>query len=185
MSFETVTEVVHALHAKGVAIAINPSKKLIERKITGLNDILSKANVVILNHEEGAYLAGVGYDDEEKIFSVLDAAVPGILALTDGDKGIMISDGERIYKAGIFEAPVVDRLGAGDAFGSGFVAGLMAQEEKCKKGTCAPDKIEYAIRLGSANATSVIGAIGAKAGILTKEDFSDPRWRNFKIHILG
>jgi len=50
---------------------------------------------------------------------------------------------------------VVDRTGAGDAFGSGFVAALA-------KGLA----IEDALSLASANATSVVAQMGAKTGIL-------------------
>ena len=69
---------------------------------------------------------------------------------------------------------MVDRTGAGDAFGSGFVAGLIQAS-----------RIEYAIRLGSANATSVVEYVGAKKGIVTKNDFEkSSRWKNFKINKL-
>ena len=54
---------------------------------------------------------------------------------------------------------MVDRTGAGDA-GSGFVAGLIQAS-----------RIEYAIRLGSANATSVAGVCRRQEGIVTKNDF--------------
>jgi sugar/nucleoside kinase (ribokinase family) len=53
----------------------------------------------------------------------------------------------------------IERTGAGDAFGSGFVSGMILEND-----------IEYAIQLGSANATSVIQEIGAKNGLLQKDD---------------
>jgi len=103
--------------------------------------------------------------------------------MTDGPNGVMVSDGANIYQSGIFkDQKVVDRTGAGDAFGSGFVAGLAHKRENCEKGLCRTDNIEYAIRLASANATSVVEQIGAKKGILTKEEFEkDKRWENFQI----
>ena len=56
------------------------------------------------------------------------------------------------------------------------------KRENCEKGKCEPVNIEYAIRLGSANATSVIEKIGAKPGILTKAEFEKgERWRNLPI----
>ncbi|NCO15593.1 MAG: hypothetical protein GW899_02505, partial [Parcubacteria group bacterium] len=40
------------------------------------------------------------------------------------------------------------------------------------------------IRLGSANATSVIESIGAKEGILTRQEFEkSPRWKNLLIKV--
>jgi ribokinase len=55
---------------------------------------------------------------------------------------------------------VADRTGAGDAFGSGFVAAIAKGQS-----------IGEALTLGSANATSVVQKIGAKAGILKTDRF--------------
>ena len=80
---------------------------------------------------------------------------------------------------------MVDRTGAGDAFGSGFVAGLMRHKEECKKGLCSHLAVEYAIRLGSANATSMVESIGAKSGILTQKEFEkDHRWQKLSIKVV-
>jgi ribokinase len=54
------------------------------------------------------------------------------------------------------DVPVVDRTGAGDAFSSGFTAMVAAGKS-----------MEEAITFASANSTSVVSKIGAKAGILT------------------
>lgn len=183
ISFDVVEGLVNYFSSKGVSIAINPSKKIIQKGLPELKNILGKSRVVILNREEASYLTGIDYKDSGKIFSDLDRAVKGIIVMTDGANGLEISDGFKIYKAGVFsEKEVVDRTGAGDAFGSGFVAGLMRRREKCEKGRCEPLNMKYAIRLGSANATSVIEKIGAKPGILTSEDFkNNKRWENLSV----
>jgi sugar/nucleoside kinase (ribokinase family) len=74
---------------------------------------------------------------------------------------LAVSDGKKRYSAGVPEAPVIDRTGAGDAFGSGFVSGFIQSN----------GDIEYAIQLGTANATSVVEDFGAKTGILKKGDW--------------
>lgn len=113
--------------------------------------------------------------------------MPGILAVTSGKGGATISDGKYIYKAGIFrERKLVDRTGAGDAFGSGFVAGLIRQirNPKFEIRNLSPEAVKYAIRLASANATSVVEKIGATEGILTKKEFDkDKRWRDLRIEV--
>ena len=44
--------------------------------------------------------------------------------------------------------------------------------------------VQYAIRLASANATGVVEKMGAKDGILTKNQFiDDRRWQDFKIKV--
>ena len=101
----------------------------------------------------------------------LDKAVKGIAVVTEGQKGLVVSDGKKVFRAGIFKnKKVIDRTGAGDSFGSGFVAGLMRK-----------NNIEYAIRLGLANAASVVEHFGAKEGIITKAEFEkSSRWKKIK-----
>jgi len=109
---------------------------------------------------------------------------PKIVVVTDGVKGAYAYNGDEAWFMPPYPdpKPPFERTGAGDAFGSGFVAGLAHKRENCEKGLCRTDNIEYAIRLASANATSVVEQIGAKKGILTKEEFEkDKRWENFQI----
>lgn len=168
--------IVHA-RRNGIKVAINPSKSHIELGLKGFGDIIKKVDVLILNKEEGSYLTGIDYKRDDKIFKILDEYVKGIVILTNGQNGSYVSDGKKIYKAGIYEnQKVLDRTGAGDAFGSGFVSSLIEDEENIKR----------AIMFASANATSVVESIGAKKGILSKEDFdSNPRWKKLSISEIG
>ena len=187
MPLEAINKIFNHFHKNKTFIAFNPSKHFIEMGLKKLKPLLKKTKVFILNREEASYLTGVDYYKEKEIFKKLDEAVNGIAVMTDGPNGVLVSDCCNIYRAGIFpskgeEKKAIDRTGAGDAFGSGFVAGLMQTREKCKKGLCGIDNVGYAIRLGSANATSVIEYIGAKKGILTKKEFKESkRWRNLVI----
>jgi len=96
--------------------------------------------------------------------------------VTDGRQGVKVSNGKYLWQAGIFkEKKVIDRTGAGDAFGSALVAAFL----KSKKIT--PQLIERGIRLGSANAASVVEQLGAKAGILCKTGLNQNRWQRLMI----
>jgi len=169
-----------------ILIAFNPSRYFLDMGIKKLTPLLNKTKVAILNREEAASLTGVDYQKEKEIFKKLDKVIDGIAVMTESDKGVLVSDGKNIYKAGIFKGRLVDRTGAGDAFGSGFVAGLIHEigNWKLEIGNLPPKAVEYAIRLGSANATSVIESIGAKEGILTRQEFEkSPRWKNLLIKV--
>ena len=68
----------------------------------------------------------------------------------------MASDGKTIVEAGIYaEVNVVDRTGAGDAFGSGFLSQWILGKS-----------LRNSVVFASANSTSVVTKVGAKAGIL-------------------
>ncbi|MGC9610623.1 MAG: carbohydrate kinase family protein [Minisyncoccia bacterium] len=156
-----------------IAVAFNPSGYHLKHHRRDILKRLKNISFLVLNEEEAAILIGLPFYKEKEVFKKLDVLMPGILAVTNGRKGATVSDGKSIYRAGIFkERKLADRTGAGDAFGSGFVAGLMQKND-----------INFALRLASANATSAVEKIGATEGVLTKREFENPRWRNFRISV--
>lgn len=133
-------------------VAVNPgAAELAEpRKFRAL---LPGIDVLMGNFEELQRLFG----GEHPIDTVVNGmhTVPH-LVLTDGPHGSYASDNQMIWHAGQYaKVKVMDRSGAGDAFCSGFVSALAA-------GGTVPE----ALTLGSANSTSVVTKVGAKAGIL-------------------
>ena len=155
----------------GVKIAVNPSKTQIKMGLKEMRPLLSMVSIFTLNQEEAALLCDLPFKEEKLIFKTLDAAIDGIVVMTKGPKGVVISDGKNLWRAGTYpEKEVVDRTGAGDAFGSGFVAGLLLKND-----------IDYAIKIGSANATSKVEHMGAKTGLLYKKDLNNPRWKKLEI----
>jgi len=169
--------------ANNIHVALNPTGWHIDHAKAQLLKCLKKVDFLVLNEGEAADLVGVPFSKEKEVFKRLDEVVPGIVAVTSGSGGVTVSDGSYIYKAGIFkEKKLVDRTGAGDAFGSGFVAGLIRAGEECERGDIDPDNISYAIRLATANAASVVEYIGASEGALTrKESDNERRWSRLKI----
>lgn len=149
---ESLNTVVTAAAKKGMKIAFNPGSRELKYpdKIRALLDDIT---IFILNKEE-MQLIVEGSSSEE--LAMHAAHFVDIAVVTDGPNGVVAVGQNKIVSAGMYEdVPVVDRLGAGDAFGSGLTAAI-AQGKS----------LEDAIILASANSTSVVGQIGAKAGIL-------------------
>lgn len=147
---------------QNVKIALNPGSTQLKmgRKLI---PFLSFVDILFLNKEEASYLTGIEYKKEEKLFKKLDEWVKGIVVMTKGPDGVIVSDGLNRWEAGIVKEPkFADRTGAGDAFGSGFTAALMRELS-----------IEDAIQLGTTNSASVLGEWGANRGLLTREDSLD------------
>jgi len=159
-----------------IKIAVNPGEAQLKLGIDRLEPILNKIDVFILNKEEAAQLTCVPYNAEKEIFKRLDNWVKGIVIMSKGPEGVKVSDGRNIYEAGIPKSDLVDRTGAGDAFGSGFVAGLI---QKSKGGKADQSAIEYAIQLGTANATGTCQHLGAKSGLLKKGDWG--QWKKVEV----
>ncbi len=139
------------LHTK---VFFNPGKNEL-RQIDQMKALLEDVDVLSVNREEAQLI--VGGDDLEEILRRVLRYVPTAI-ISDGPNGVIASDGKTIVRAGMYEdVPVIDRTGAGDAFGSGFLS-------QWSNGKSLKDSIVFA----SANSTSVVGKIGAKAGILHK-----------------
>jgi len=151
-----------------IKLAVNPGKTQLEAGLEDLRASLNKIDIFILNQEEAANLTGLDYQAEKEIFRQLDKWVEGIVVMTKGPEGVMVSDGKTLYSAGIPKSGLADRTGAGDAFGSAFVAAWIAKQD-----------IEYAIQLATANATACIQKVGAIEGCLKKGEWG--KWEKVKV----
>jgi len=182
--YKSIDRLLRYASKNNIRVALNPSDKHLHGAgKKALLRQLKSISFLVVNEGEAAEITGIPFRRGKEVFKKLDELVEGVVAVTSGPKGATVSDGNFIYKTGIFKnKKIVDRTGAGDAFGSGFVAGLIRKREKFKNGVCNPDNIEYAIRLASANATSVVEYFGASEGTLTKRQFDrDKRFKALRI----
>jgi ribokinase len=170
-SYRLWPRIIALAKAQSAKIAFNPTGYHIKKAKTAIMKSLPEIDFLVLNETEAAELTGIDFKEPGRAFRKLDKAMPGILAVTYGAKGAAISDGQELYRTGIFKnRKIADRTGAGDAFASGFVAGLMRKD------------IKTAIRLGLANAASVVEAIGANKASLTRAEFEkSSRWSRILI----
>lgn len=151
-NFDSLRAVTKYARKHNIKIAINPGRGELKHS-REFKELLSDIAILSVNKEEAAKL--FRGDTIEDLIRHAAQHVPYVM-ITDGPKGSVATDGTHIYRAGMYEdVPVVDRLGAGDAFSSGFVAALVAGHD-----------MEEAITFASANSTSVVSRVGAKAGIL-------------------
>ncbi len=152
-SFEKIVD--HGVE-NNIKIFANPS--MMQLKLTRIKSILKKVNVLSLNQDEAKYLTKLNTNDSDKIFSELRDYGPEVIIMTMGKEGVMVYDKKNIYLAKPPKVDVIDNTGAGDAFGSGFLAKYI------KTG-----KIEDSIVFGMANASSCLREWGAKVGLLEKQ----------------
>lgn len=152
--YELLGEVIEKARSLGAYVMLNPAGSELSDP-ERLKSLLNGVAVLCLNKEEMQLLFG-GDSLEELVRNGLSVC-PAVI-VSDGPRGVCASDGKTIVTAGMYEdVPVVDRTGAGDAFASGFLS-------KWCQGASLKDSIVFA----SANSTSVVAQVGAKAGILRK-----------------
>ena len=147
---------------KQIKIAVNPG--IAQLSMPNFTEIAKEIDVLILNREEASYLAKIPYEQEKELFSKINEMCPGVTVMTKGGAGVVVSDGKYLYSALPPEGRlIVDTLGAGDAFGSGFVAEFMRTAN-----------IEKAVQFGMANSVGNLTQIGAKTGLLKKGEPFEP-----------
>lgn len=150
--YRLLTMLIERAKALGAKVMLNPAGSELAQP-EKLKSILKDIEVLCLNKEEMQSLVGKG-DLEELVRKGLELCP--VVIVSDGPNGVCASDGKTIVKAGMYDdVPVIDRTGAGDAFASGFLS-------QWSRGSGLRDAVVF----GSANSTSVVSKIGAKAGIL-------------------
>jgi ribokinase len=141
----------------GIQVALDPGAGELEQ-VKKLRGLLPLVTVLKANFEELSQIFG---GDDLRDTVVRASGVCPYVVGTNGSSGSYATYNGRLYQAGMYQkVKVADRTGAGDAFGSGFVAAIAKGQS-----------IGEALTLGSANATSVVQKIGAKAGILKTDRF--------------
>lgn len=153
---EITEKIVDFAQKNRIKIAFNPGICQLSLVEKTLKRIFKKINILILNQEEASLLTGIEYNKEKEIVAKIDEMCPGIAIMTKGPEGVVVSDGKELYQAKILKVKVIDRTGAGDSFGSGFVSGFIRTR----------GNIEYSIQLGIANSASCLQKWGAKNGLL-------------------
>jgi sugar/nucleoside kinase (ribokinase family) len=169
--------------AKQFILAANPGRgdlDIFKKNPHWLKDI----DVLFLNREEGAYLTNKKYSQWLNIFKALDRLVPGIIVMTDGDKGALASNGKNIWQVGAIKPKTqVEKTGAGDAFLSGFVYGLQKNHSHLLAEWRNQD-IEEALRYGTINAYNVVRFVGASTGLFAYAHLPKTIYQSVKIKMV-
>jgi len=150
-----------------IKVVANPGNSQLSLPKKTLEKILKKIDILILNQEEASLLTKIPYQKEKEIFKKIDAFCPGIAIMTKGLEGVVVSDGQYLYRADSLKVKVVDRTGAGDSFASGFLSGFIKSR----------GDIITSIQLGTANSASCLQKFGAKNGLLKSKE----KWKKVKV----
>ena len=144
-------------------LAFNPGTWQFRGGITAIGNIFKQSTIVFVNKQEAEKLTGFEAKDKvtKELLTALSGLGPKLSVITDGGNGSYVFDGNKYLHCGILPVDAYERTGAGDAFGSGFLAA-----------TIEGKPIEEALIWGTVNSASVIGYAGSQKGLLTKDDMA-------------
>jgi len=149
-------QIVTYIKKNGVKLAYNPGTYQLQGGYKKMAEVLKVTYIIFINKEEAARIVGPQHDIRHYLLAVHKTG-PKIVVITDGPNGSFVFDGEKFWQMGILKTPIIERTGAGDAFASGFIAGL----HKYKS-------IPKAICWGTCNSASVIMKYGPQDGLMTE-----------------
>ena len=154
----------------GVKIGFNPGRKELDQK-DRLVKVIPKLDFFNLNRMEASVLTGVSYEDEKEIVKKIADYGCRVTAITDGKKGASVVVNRTWIKMDAFPVDSVDDTGAGDAFVCGIVAGILQHK-----------KPEEYLKMGLGSGASQVMKLGAKDGLLYKNDMG--RWMAKKLKMV-
>ena len=154
--FETLSRLFMYAKKLGIKIMFNPGVKELEEKETTLK-LFKYVDILNVNKPEASRLVP-GATLTELLYH-LNNMVETVI-ITNGAMGGIAGNSKETFRFGIYEdAKVKDTTGAGDAFGSGFLAALAAKRT-----------FKNSLVFASANSTAVVSKLGANRGILTGKE---------------
>ncbi|MDP2812335.1 MAG: carbohydrate kinase family protein [bacterium] len=150
---------------KKIKVAWNPGSAQLKAGLKKLSNYIAKTNVFIVNRDEALELVmsvkGQGTKDNiNYLLKFIHSYGQKLTVITDGKRGAYVYDGQKIYFRTALKKKGINTTGAGDAFGSSFVAGLIKYQ----------GDLEKSLKLAILNSNSVIMKIGAQEGLLKAKD---------------
>lgn len=143
--------------ACGASVFWNPGNAELAKGIHKLAPLIKRVDLFDVNREEAGRLAEQPPRHLKRIIETIGHFPKMGLIVSDGPKGCYLHTRCCTWYAPPLPGKRVNTTGAGDALGSGFVAGFLK--------TC---DLSIALKVGMLNALGVITHMGAKAGLLTE-----------------
>jgi sugar/nucleoside kinase (ribokinase family) len=149
---------------RGVRIAFNPGTRQIKAGMQHLDYAYSQTDLLFVNKEEAATLLNKsvrGTNVKDLLMGLFTIGAKTVV-ITDGQAGTYAYDGQKYWHMPIVPAKVVERTGAGDAFGSGCLAAIISGKS-----------IDEGMRWGTVNSASVLEYVGPQMGLLNSQTLQE------------
>jgi ribokinase len=142
-------------------MAFNPGTFQLKFGPKKLKEIYRRTYALFVNREEAELILGAKRDDIKELLGGLRKLGPKVVVITDGPLGAYASDDDSCYFMPPYPdpKPPISRTGAGDAFSTGFLTGLIY-------GLSVPE----ALRWAPIESMHVVQYLGAQTGLLTKPE---------------
>jgi len=139
-----------------ITVSLDPGMINASKGIKALETILQRTDILLINQGELDLLLPSKEGQDVKISTILNYGIK-ILVIKQGKKGCLVTDGVKTYLLDAYDVDCRDTTGAGDAFNSGFIYGLLEGK-----------KIKEAAMIGNFVASCCVQELGATTGLPSK-----------------
>lgn len=157
-----VDEVAHYIDKSGAKLAFAPGTFQLKANIKKYPKILERTELLCCNVEEAKQILEIEMGKEINIHDLLSSLLllgPKMVLMTDGQEGSYVTDGNKVYKAGVFPTQVVEKTGAGDTYCAAFISALILGQT-----------IQEAMVWGTVDSANVLKHVGPLNGQMTKDE---------------
>jgi len=151
-----------------VKLIFNPGQKNIKNNPQKIMEIIRQSEVLVVNKDEAIEIVDKlnGFSEEllnkeEFLTGKLKGMGAKVVALTDGQRGVWGFDGKELVHVSAKKEKIIDSLGAGDAFSSGFMAAYIKGKD-----------LQACVEWGAKNGGNVVMFYGATEGLLSEKEIS-------------
>lgn len=160
---EKFSRIIKFAQEKKAGLALNPSSYQINEEIQELTELLDNFQILFVNRDEAIEIlknSGAKVEDNpDFLLKKLKEMGPGAVVMTDGANGAYAYDGTEMIYLEIQAKAVVDTVGAGDSFASGFLSSYIHDGE-----------LKKALVWGMNNSASVVSSVGSTEGLLKRKE---------------
>ena len=155
-SYRTLEQLADFAKKHGIKVAFNPSNYLASKGKNFLKKVIDNTTALVLNKEEANLVLGLVNADYHMLLRGLHLLGPQYVIITDGKVGVYAYDGKEAWFVPSRPVKIIETTGAGDAYASGFVSGLIKTGD-----------FKTAMKVGMVNAEAVLTHKGAKKSLLS------------------
>lgn len=177
--YQSIVEFKTHSAGSGLKLAFNPGSAQIAEGPESFTDVLAATDLLLVNRDEaeiilhGKPIGKEARETEENLLFRIQRLGPKLIVMTDGENGSYVLDEKaQLFYEKSFPCTIVEKTGAGDAYSSGFLGALLSGKS-----------VQEAMQYGAINAASVIGQIGAEAGLLTKDTITSRMTKEIKENL--
>ncbi|ADV64676.1 carbohydrate kinase family protein [Desulfurococcus mucosus] len=149
LRLDTTMKAIEVARKHGLTISWDPGRVLASQGLEKLRDVVSAVDYVMLNEKEAKLMTGV--EDYREAAKTIAGDTSASILLKRGSKGVYVLSKEYTGDIPAYSVEnVIDTTGAGDAFASGFITGILRGYS-----------LRKAVQYGNAVAALKIGKLGS------------------------